>query len=200
MKKKIIIIIFILAVFVPVFADSPLTSSPFYKAYSELNIIKVAKAKGILNMEMAEYLSSGSVTLDLKAALINALSRSFEGNYNSELYSYYLCLKYGSPLENLDNTGLSPDELFSLGYLKAMDDYFDVHSSLSLLDLAMESLDDSLTATLIYTLVQTQEMMQSQDWSGIYPSFEEVINDEMLRVDIRPEAVGIILDYIVLYK
>ena len=48
MKKKLIIVIFILAVFVPVFADSPLSSTPFYKAYSELNIIKAAKAKGII--------------------------------------------------------------------------------------------------------------------------------------------------------
>ena len=200
MKKKLIIVIFILAVFVPVFADSPLSSTPFYKAYSELNIIKAAKAKGILNVEMAEYLSSGSIPLDLKAALINALSWSFDGKYNSELYSYYLCIKYGVPLENLEITRLSPGELFSLGYLQAMDDYFDVNDSLNLLELARENLDKSLTVTLIYTLVQAQTMMQSQRWDGIYPMFEELINDESLKVDIRPKAVSIILDYMVLYK
>jgi len=199
-KKKLIIVIFILAVFVPVFADSPLTSTPFYKAYSELNIIKAAKAKGILNVDMAEYLSSGSVPLDLKAALINALSWSFDGNYNSELYNYYLCLKYGVPLGNLEIAELSPGELFSLGYLRAMDDYFDVNDSLNLLELARESLDRSLTVTLIYSLVKAQAMMQSQDWSGIWPMFDDVAGDDMLRIDIRPEAVSIIIDYIVLYR
>lgn len=200
MKKKLIIVIFILVFFVPVFADSPLTSTPFHKAYSELNIIKAAKAKGILNVDMAEYLSSGSVPLDLKAALINALSWSFEGKYNSELYNYYLCLKYGVPLGNLEITELSPSELFSFGYLQAMDDYFDVNDSLNLLELARESLDKSLTVALIYTLVKAQMMMQSQRWDGIWPMFDEVAKDDMLKVDIRPEAVSIILDYMVLYK
>ena len=200
MKKKLSIIIFILAGFVPVFADSPLTSTPFNKAYSELNIIKAAKAKGILNVDMAEYLSSGSVSLDQKAALINALSWNFDGKNNSELYSYFLCLKYGFSIENFDLSDLSADELFSLGYLKAMDNYFTVEDSLILLERARGNLDKSLTAALIHTLVHAQTMMQSQDWSGIWPMFDELINDESLREDIRSEAVSIILDYMVLYR
>lgn len=200
MKKQILILIFIMAGLVHIFADSPLTSTPFYKAYSELNIIKEAKAKGILNVEMAEYLSSGSVSLDLKAALINALSWDFDGKNNSELYSYYLCLKYGFSIENFDISDLSPDEVFSLGYLQAMDNYFDVEDSLYLLERARENLDKSFTVNVIYTLVQTQTVMQSQDWSGIWSIFDELVNDESLKVDIRPGAVSIILDYMVLYR
>ncbi|MCK5201771.1 MAG: hypothetical protein KAR21_25635 [Spirochaetales bacterium] len=200
MKKKLFGAVFVFAAVISVFADSPLTSTPFYKAYSEVNIIKAAKAKGILNVEMAEYLSSGSISLDLKAALINALSWNFDGKNNSELYSYYLCLKYGFSIENFDISDLSTNELFSLGYLQAMDNYFEVEESLYLLERARENLDKSFTAALIQTLVQAQIMMQSQDWSGIWPMFEELTNDESLKVDIRPEAVGIILDYMVLYK
>lgn len=200
MKKQILILIFILAGLVHIFADSPLTSTSFYKAYSELNIIKAANAKGILNVEMAEYLSSGSVSLDLKAALINALSWNFDGKNNSELYSYYLCLKYGFSIENFDISDLSADELFSLGYLQAMDNYFDVENSLDLLETARKNLDKSLTAAVIHTLVQAQTMLQSQDWSRIWPLFDDLINDESLKDDIRPEAVSIILDYMVLYR
>ena len=54
--------------------------------------------------------------------------------------------------------------------------------------------------TLIHTLVQAQTMMQSQDWSRIWSMFDELINDESLKVDMRPEAVSIIFDYMVLYK
>ncbi len=200
MKKQILILFFIMAGLVHVFADSPLTSTPFHKAYSELNIIKEAKAKGILNVEMAEYLSSGSVSLDLKAALINALSWDFDGKNNSELYSYYLCLKYGFSIENFDISDLLPYELFSLGYLQAMDNYFTVEDSLNLLERARENLDKSFTVTLIHALVQAQTMMQGQDWSGIWPMFDELVNDESPGVDIRPEAVSIILNYMVLYR
>ena len=200
MKKQILILIFVMLGLVHLFADSPLTSTPFYKAYSELNIIKAAKAKGILNFEMAEYLSSGSISLDLKAALINALSWNFDGKNNSELYSYYLCLKYGFSIKNFDISDLSTGELFSLGYLQAMDNYFHVEDSLNLLEMARENLDKSFTVAVIQTLVQAQTMMQSQNWSGIWPMFDELVNDESLKVDIRPEAVSIILDYMVLYR
>jgi len=43
-------------------------------------------------------------------------------------------------------------------------------------------------------------MMQSQDWSEIWPLFDSLINNESLLVDIRPEAVKIIIDYMVLYR
>ena len=200
MKKQFFLIVLIFTGLTFLFSDSPLTSTPFYKAYSEINILKEAKVKGVLNLEMAEYLSSGSVSLDLKAALINALSWRIDGNNNSELYNYYLCLKYGVPLRNLEVSNLLPDEQFSLGYLQAMDDYFNVADSLSLLKLARESLDKSLTAALIHTLVMAQNMMQSQDWGGIWPMFDKLVNDESLKGDIRSEAVSIILDYMVLYK
>jgi len=200
MKKQALILFFVMTGLVPVFTDSPLTATPFYKAYSEINIIKKARVKGTLNLEMAEYLSSGSVSLDLKAALINALSWDIDGKNNSELYKYYLGLKYGVSLENIQVSRLLPHEVFSLGYLQAMDNYFDVRDSLNLLELAMEDLDNRLSVNLVYLLVKTQGMMQSQNWSEIWPLFDSLINNESLLVDIRPEAVNIIIDYMVLYR
>ncbi|MCK5152848.1 MAG: hypothetical protein KAQ93_00690 [Spirochaetales bacterium] len=200
MKKQLILIVFIFAGLTLLFADSPLTSTPFYKAYSEINLIKEARVKGTLNLEMAEYLSSGSVSLDLKAALINALSWDIAGKNNSELYRYYLGLKYGVLLEEIQVSRLLPFEIFSLGYLQAMDNYFNVRDSLNLLELAIEDLDKSLIANLVYLLVKTQGMMQSQNWNEIWPLFDSLINDETLLVDIRPEAVNIIIDYMVLYR
>ncbi len=200
MKKQLFLIVLIFIGFTFLFADSPLTSIPFYKAYSEINIIKEAKVKGILNVDMAEYLSSGSVSLDLKAALINALSWDIDGKNNSEFYKYYLGLKYGVTIEDIYGPRLLPYEIFSLGYLQAMDNYFNVNDSLSLLELAMEDLDKSLSANLVYVLVKTQGMMQAQDWSDIWPLFDGLIKDDSIAVDIRPEAVSIILDYMVLYR
>ena len=200
MKKQLFLIVFIFSVISFLFSDSPLTSTPFYKAYSEINIIKEARVKGTLNLEMAEYLSSGSVSLDLKAALINALSWDFNGKNNSEFYKYYLGLKYGVSVVDIQVSRLLPHEVFSLGYLQAMDNYFNVTDSLNLLELAMEDLDNRLSVNLVYVLVKTQGMMQSQDWSEIWPLFDSLINNESLLVDIRPEAVKIIIDYMVLYR
>lgn len=200
MKKQLFLIVFMFIGVNFLFSDSPLTSTPFYKAYPEINIIKEAKVKGTLNLEMAEYLSSGSVSLDLKASLINALSWDIDGNNNSELYKYYLGLKYGITIEEIQDARLLPYEIFSLGYLLAMDNYFNVRDSLNLLELALEDLDKSLSVNLVYLLVKTQGMMQSQDWSDIWPLFDELIKDESIAVDLRPEAVNIILDYMVLYR
>ncbi len=200
MKKHLFLILFIFTVSAVLFSDSPLTSTPFYKAYSEINIIKEARVKGTLNLEMAEYLSSGSVSLDLKAALINALSWDIDGKNNSELYKYYLGLKYGDSVEDIQFSKLLSYEIFCLGYLQALDNYFYVNNSLSLLEIAMGDLDKNLSANLVYSLVKTQGMMQNQNWSDIWPMFDSLVNDENLIVDIRPEAVSIILDYMILYK
>jgi hypothetical protein len=200
LKKSVFIFLILFAVSNYLFSDSPLTSTPIYEAYSELEIIKVAKVKGSLNIEMAEYLSSASVPLDLKAALINALSWSFDGKYNSELYKYYLCIKYGIPLNKIEFSGISSGELFSLAYLQAMDDYFHVNESLDLMESVRNNYDKSLTVAIIYSMIKAQIMMQDQDWSGIWPMFDEIINDDTLKVDIRPEALTIILDYMILYR
>ena len=200
MKKQLFLFVLIFTATIFLFSDSPLTSTPFNNAYSEIRIIKEARAKGILNLEMSEYLSSGSVPIDLKAALVNALSWNINGKYNSELYKYYLSLKYGFLLEDFQISRLLPDEIFSLGYLMAMDDYFNVRDSLNFLEFAMEDLHNRLSANLIYLLVKSQVMMQNQNWSDIWPLFDELIDDDSLIVDIRPNAVSIIIDYMALYR
>ncbi|MCF6335336.1 MAG: hypothetical protein L3J12_06320 [Spirochaetales bacterium] len=200
MKRLVLGTIFIVATVFSAVADSPLTSTPFYTAYMDLRIIRTAKVKGVINLEMAEYLSSESVSIDLKAALINALSWDINGKNNSELYKYYLGIKYGKTLGSLDTVALSDSELFSLGYLKAMDNYFNVKESLIILEGVREKLDKSLTASLIYALVLVQNIMENQNWESMFQLFYDAIDDKSLKADIRPAAVGIILDYMELYK
>lgn len=61
------------------YADSPITSTDFSDAYLDIEIVKKAKAEGILNLEVAKYLSSPTNPIDIKAAVINALSWKLEG-------------------------------------------------------------------------------------------------------------------------
>ena len=55
------------------FADSPLTSTPFYKAYMDMAEVKSAKEIGFSKSHM-KFLSDESVSMDKKLALINAVS------------------------------------------------------------------------------------------------------------------------------
>ena len=58
MKNILLIILFTFSIN-PVFADSPLTSTDFYKAYLDIPLIqKTANSKGVLTDEVFEYLTS----------------------------------------------------------------------------------------------------------------------------------------------
>ena len=84
-----------------VWADSPITSTPFYEAYGELEIVRKAENSGVVDLEIAGYLYSKSIPIDLKAAVINAVSWSTSGKRNSDLFSYYLSLQYGITRDEL---------------------------------------------------------------------------------------------------
>lgn len=77
--KKYVFSLFIISVIffsmnpVTVFADSPITSTDFYRAYTDVSIVKTAKEKGVMDKEIANYLHSSKNPIDVKAAVINAL-------------------------------------------------------------------------------------------------------------------------------
>ncbi len=77
LKSKIIFFIILfsfLFLSLAVFADSPITSTDFYEAYFDVDMVKNAKDSGVLNNEIAGFLASPVKPLDQKAAVVNALS------------------------------------------------------------------------------------------------------------------------------
>ena len=193
------------------YADSPITSTPFSEAYLDVKIVQKARAEGVMSLEIAEYLSSPSNPVDIKGAVINALSWKFEGKSNAELYSYYLALLYRQSLKELDIDILNADEIFCLGYLTVMDDYFHPEKALPLLEKAAARKKNSFTVSIVLALTKAQKVMDS-DWLGrigvkceslwceVWKLTEEVLRNEELKQDLRPEAKEIIVDYMVLYK
>ena len=180
-------------------ADSPITSTDFAKAYQDYDIVKKAQQTRTLDLEMAEYLSSNSTPIDIKAALINALSWKFEGKRNALLYRYYLGLSYNQPSENLKPSQLNDDELFALGYLTIMDDYFKPQKALPYLEAAQRRSPKSYTVAMVNALAQAQVALDS-DWCQVWQATEKVVNDSTLDQDLRPTAQKIILDYMSLYE
>ena len=183
-------------------ADSPITSTPFHEAYFDLAIIWDAWETGVLDLRMAEYLSSPDVPIDAKVAVINALGWDIEGKHNAELYASYIALNRGWSLYEVTDerlAELTDDELCCLGYLAVMDDYFHPENGLPLLELAHESKPESLTIRLVYGLAKAQAAFD-EDWADIWPAVSNVYRGDELVIDMRPAAVDIIFEYMSLYE
>lgn len=198
----------------PVWADSPLTSTDIHGAYGDIPIVAQAKAQALLSPEVAAYLAAPSNPIDVKAAVINALSWSSEGKHNAELFRFYLQLLHQqdgrswSPLRlsdqlpadlELDLHRLSAEELFCLGYLTVLDDYFHPAQGLPLLARAVVLRPDSVTIAIVHALAQAQVAMET-NWCRMWQVTDAVLRNDRLTPDLRPEALKQIVDYMVNYR
>jgi len=199
--KKFLIVSLAFIAFMPmiVCADSPITSTAFYTAYLEVDMVKKAEAEGVMSLDFAEFLCAPDVPLDQKAALVNALSWNIDGKQNAEIFTYYLALKYKKTLTDLKMEDLAPVELMCLGYLTVMDDYFNPDKALPYLEKAAEKIPKSFTAAIIYALARAQKLMDS-DWSEVWKVTDKVFEDKKLKMDMKKKARDIIFDYMVLYR
>ncbi len=180
-------------------ADSPLTSTAFYSAYSDIDMVQKAAKSGVLTEEVAGFLSCKENSIDVKAAVINALSWDINGKNSYEFFSKVLKKKYNKGVDSLILDELTGDEVFCLGYLLAMDDYFDVYDALDILDIAWGKNDTSFTVSMIYALVEAQAAMD-YDWCEVWELIKDELNDKTLKRDMREGAVDLILDYMKLYR
>lgn len=183
-----------------IFADSPITSTPFSSVYSEEKIIvSAAKAKGIITEDLMEYLSKTDNPIELKMALINKLGWHNKIKDNNQIYYRFLVLKHRTKSEEELKQKATGDELLSLAYLKAMDDYQEVSQAVKYASIALEKNPNSLTYNLISALIISQKALDS-DWCEVYKIFSGVRENKSLKADFKGEAAQIIYDYIDGYK
>lgn len=175
------------------YADSPLTSTDFYRAYEDIDVVEAAKQGG-MTKETAAFLASDEQPIDEKAAVINAIyaggSEWKDRNYADD----YAKLTFGKPLDALNPAELDGDDLFVLGYLDVMDHYLQV-DSVAWLVKAKQALPSSLTVSLIYAVAFSQ-MEFDCSWEYV----RQTLEDSSLQSDLRPEAVDFITDYMRLYE
>ncbi|MFT4144783.1 MAG: hypothetical protein QM644_10045 [Mobilitalea sp.] len=192
MKKLIAIVTVIIGLFFvteTAFADSPVTSTPFSKAYYNIDIVKKASERNTITADMAAYLADVSNPIDVKAAIINALSWSVDGKNNTEVYCEYI---YGKELKDIDVATLSGDQQFCIGYLLAMDDInFETTQSMEYLRMARDNMKDSLTVNVITFLVETMNG-EAYDWPN---QLRSILADTYLNKDISDDAIKVITDY-----
>jgi hypothetical protein len=214
-NTRIFELILILLLFLPtmIFADSPITSTDFYEAYKDIEIVRKAEAKGVIDDQIAAYLSSPFNPIGVKAAVINALSWDFDGKNNMSLYWDYLSRMYRKSREELRSNNLTADEVFSVGYLAVMDNYFYPERAIPWLEEATSRRKESFTVAMMLALTKAQEELDKREEKrtegkdrynlhscNMWKLIEEVLENKRLKKDLSAKATNIIVDYMVLYK
>lgn len=200
MKKLFLISIFFFSIN-SVFADSPLTNSDFYRAYLDIPLVdKTSKSNGVLTDEVFDYLNSKANSIDKKIALINSLKWNINGKNNAVLYFKKIVLihKEYTP-NNFYNKGTA-EELICYGYLKAMDNYFDVKIASLFSKRANELNPNSYTIVIVNQLIKVQLIGSPDDWCEVYSGMNKIRENKYLVVDFRKEASNIIFKYTDVYK
>ena len=183
-------------------ADSPITSTDFYKAYLHIPEVEEAHEIGVLSDKIAQFLLDSENSLDKKSAVINALSWDFDRKINAFLFKRYLKAKY-QVKDDIDSLMkiMNDEELFCLGYMTVMDNYFDPEKSLIYFESASSSIRESYTFQIINALIKTQSLIKDQDkWCRIWTTINAVETNKELKVDMNAEGRKIILDYIKTYR
>lgn len=177
----------------PCFADSPLTSTDFWSAYADVpQVVKASESKK-LDDSLDEFLL-GKVSIDRKAALINALGWDVDGQRkNAPHFRAALAQKYSGDLEGQ----LTADEAFCLGYLMALDSYHKPAPALPYLERASRSRPHSFTIAIVHALVACQGGSNSSVW---WEMISKVLDDKELYPDLRGRARDVIIEYMSLYR
>jgi hypothetical protein len=194
-------------------ADSPLTSTDFATAYQDVDIVKYASEKGI-DEQVFKALSNPDIPYDVRAAIVNALGWSLPLNqenaksHNAKAYLKYIAASHNKPPSALEIAELTPEEVFSLGYLLAMDNYWnrtlvaiggmgqvEQADALTLLDAASNKLPDNFSVALIRSLVVAQKEYLF-DPCGIYKTVSGMVKDFPGKQNMRSQAVEIVMKYI----
>ena len=182
-------------------ADSPLTSTHFAKAYADVPIVTQAtNASGKLNSRLLDYVSDSRNPIDVRVAVINALGWDFHGTKIGTQLRDHLFMRYHVKNEEALLKKLDAPTLVTYAYAKALSDYFNVEQAMSIAQLAVaKNKEHSFTINFIAALIKAQDIMDNGSWGDVYTTVASVLSDDMLTPDMRNEAIGQVMEYINLY-
>lgn len=197
--KSFLIILFVSSIFFA-FAQTPITNTSFYKYYFDFKIVKTAEEEGKINDEIAEYLLSEKISIDLKAAIINAISFEILETNNAGVFMTYLKKKYNAEDTNaILSDSVSASDLFCLGYLSIMDDYFSPDPALNYLQRAIEKKPTDHAINIILNLVQAQKLFETKKCEA-WKLFEKIQNKKNYTDLMLQKAEKEIFDFMRNYK
>lgn len=197
-------------------ADSPLTSTDLAAGYDDVAGVARAHARnasphtgGIVADDEDIAFLLGDAPSDHKLALVSALGWGARGSAKSFVAA--VARRVHVPLGDLAKKNLRPVDKAVLGYLLAMDDYFDLSSigvgndlqqakPQKLLAEAKAALPGDFAIAYVHGLIVAQQRMQG-DWCQIYKGMQKIVDGfpEEKR-NLRPAAVAKSQEYIALYR
>ncbi len=198
--KKLLILILLISQYT--FADSPLTSTDFYKAYLDVPLVQEAlNSKGKITNEMMAYINSDTNSLEVKLAIINAIGWNVKGNKSSKLYFKFVMnkKKYKSDFggdSTAFNWNATADELICYAYMKALDNYFDVTDAFEVAGLALKKNPNSFAVNMIYNLIKAQGLTSYREYCAASKMFNTLKNNPNLTTDMKKESMSFVFEYI----
>lgn len=205
MKKIFVFLVICLLCSMSALADSPLTSTPFYKAYLDVPAVKEAQRNpGEMTDNIKAFLFNDNNPLDQRIAVINAVGWDYEGLPTfSDYLDYYMKNRFGNKaaypsLQEICGDA-TPEQLVIFAYLKAMSNYFDVDEAFQIAQMAMSNPVEKQSFLLPIGLIAGQIYLDMGEWCSIYQIVNDMLNIDVEK-DLRPEAVDIVMDYIGLYE
>ena len=197
--KKLLILILLISQYT--FADSPLTSTDFYKAYMDVPLVQDAlNSKGKITEEMLEFIYSDTNPLEIKLAIINAIGWKVKGLTNSQKFFKYVMNKKNYKTDfggdyTAFNWKATADELICYAYMKALDNYFDVSDAFSIASLALKKNQNSFAVNMIYDLIKVQGLTAYGESCYASKTFSTLRNNPKLEMDMKNEAIPFIFEY-----
>ncbi len=196
MKKQILSILLFVAMFVPAMADSPLTSTVWWKHYAKNKVIVEASESGCTEKVM-DLICGEKNPLELRLAAVNALGWAFEGQNNYERCLDYYMKKHPLAMDDEENPS-SAETICVFAYLMALDNYFEVDMALGMATKAEEMKPSSKGIALIKALISAQIIM-NDNWCEVYKVVAKAAYDRKLDKDVSDAMVEEIMDYIMGY-
>jgi len=207
-------ILFILAfLFIGIsWADSPLTSTPFWKAYKTNKYVSYAAENGY-DKKVGKYLLSKKVPSEIKLAIINQYSfnSGWDVSYEEDLmakrkgldtscFTYLMAPSESTPKETKQTQLLTADDLMCWAYFKAMSDYNAPQLYLKAAFLAFQRDGENGAYGTAFALIAAQKAFD-YDWCKVYTVGKDYIQDYNYQHNtLSKEAIKIIMDYLNLYK
>ncbi len=199
--KKIFIITLSILLSHFTYADSPLTSTDFYKAYLDVPmVLEAMHSNGQITNGMMEFMIDDSNPLDVKLAIINAIGWQHKGLMLSEMYLTKVInkKKYMSEFESdymAFKWNATRDELLCFAYMKAMDNYFDVTDAFEIANETLRKYPDSFAVNMIYNLIKAQGLVAFNEYCYAAKIFSVFKNNASLKMDMRKEALSYVTKY-----
>ena len=200
MKKKLLFLLFTFSINT-VFADSPLTSTDFYKAYMNVPMVQEASlSKGRITNEMMKYIDDDANPLEVKLAIINAIGWEHKGIMISKMYFIFVMSKkkyitdFGGEYSAF-KWNATRDELICYSYMKALDNYFDVVDAFEMAGEAVRKYPDSFAVNMIYNLIKSQGLTAFGEYCYSSKLFLTLKDNPKLKMDMRKESLSYVFEY-----